>query len=328
MSDLVSVIVPVYNVEGELPRCLDSILGQTYPNIEIVAVNDGSTDASGRILDRYAQEYASIRVIHKENGGVTSARLRGIAEAGGEWIGFVDSDDEIEPDMYERLLKNALTHDAQISHCGYQIVFLDGRVHFFYNTGTLEKQDRLTALRELLSGQRIEPSLGNKLFRRTLFAGLLSDGVMPTDIRINEDLLMNYYLFAAAERTVYEDWCPYHYMARQASATRSGLNSCRIYDPIRVRRIICEEAPAEIEEDAQRAYLNACINMCHELIAAGKEYRSDLWQVRRCIREERSALRLLSKKRRLMAELILNLPILYISLYVLYARFLKYNPFE
>ena len=99
MTDLISVIVPVYNVAADLPRCLDSILAQTYPHIEIIAVDDGSPDNSGEILDRYAAKYANIRVIHKENGGVTSARLRGVQEAAGAWIGFVDSDDEIEPDM-------------------------------------------------------------------------------------------------------------------------------------------------------------------------------------------------------------------------------------
>ena len=103
----ISVIVPVYNVAADLPRCLDSILAQSYPHVEIIAVDDGSTDESGAILDAFANRYPSIRVIHKENGGVTSARLRGIEEATGEWIGFVDGDDMIEPDMYQRLLDNA-----------------------------------------------------------------------------------------------------------------------------------------------------------------------------------------------------------------------------
>lgn len=325
MAERISVIVPVYNVAGELPRCLDSILAQTVADLEIIAVDDGSTDDSGRILDRYAQEHANIRVIHKENGGVTSARLRGVAEARGEWIGFVDSDDEIEPDMYERLLKNAWTHDAQISHCGVQMVFPDGRVHFFYNTGTLERQDRLTALRELLSGARIEPGLCNKLFRRTLFAGLLSGGVLPTDIRINEDLLMNYYLFSAAEQTVYEDWCPYHYIVRETSASRERLNDHRIQDPIRVKEIIREAAEPELHNDAQRAYLNTCINIYHELIEAGEAYRSELRQVRRRISGEKGSLRLLGKKRRAMAWTILHVPSLYGRIYSVYSRWFRKN---
>ena len=208
MADLISVVVPVYNVADDLPRCLDSILAQHYPNIEIITVNDGSSDQSGKVLDEYAQLHPCIHVVHQKNSGVTSARLRGVAKASGEWIEFVDGDDEIEPDMYERLLRNALEYDVEISHCGYQMIFADGRAHFFYNTGTLEKQDRMTALRELLSGKRIEPGLCNKLFRRDLFHGLLHNEMMPANIRINEDLLMNYYLFSNARQTVFHDWCP------------------------------------------------------------------------------------------------------------------------
>ena len=100
MADRISVIIPVYNVAKDLPRCLESILAQTYSDIEIVAVNDGSPDNSHEILSDYAEKHPNIRVIHKENGGVTSARLRGVKESTGEWIGFVDGDDEIEPDMY------------------------------------------------------------------------------------------------------------------------------------------------------------------------------------------------------------------------------------
>ena len=92
MADQISIIVPVYNVAAALPRCLDSILAQTYPNIEIVAVDDGSPDHAGVILDQYAAKHRNLRVIHKENSGVTSARLRGVQEASGEWIGFVDGD--------------------------------------------------------------------------------------------------------------------------------------------------------------------------------------------------------------------------------------------
>ena len=132
MADRISVIVPVYNVAEDLPRCLDSIFAQTHPDIEIVAVNDGSPDNSGEILACYAANNPNIRVIHKENGGVTSARLRGIQEASGEWIGFIDGDDEIEPDMYERLMDNARKFSADISHCGYQMCFADGRVNYFH----------------------------------------------------------------------------------------------------------------------------------------------------------------------------------------------------
>ena len=118
MENLISVIVPVYNVASWLPRCLDSILAQTYKNLEIVIVDDGSLDHSGCIADEYAKTYPEkICVIHTENKGVTAARLRGVREASGSWIGFVDADDEIESDMYAVLWNYAIQYQADISHC-------------------------------------------------------------------------------------------------------------------------------------------------------------------------------------------------------------------
>lgn len=324
MADLISVIVPIYNVADDLPRCLDSILAQHYPNIEIITVNDGSSDHSGDVLDEYAQRYANIRVIHKENGGVTSARLRGVAEASGEWIGFVDGDDEIEPDMYERLLGNALKYDAEISHCGYQMCFPDGRVNYFHNTKTIERQDKITALRELLSGEKVEPGLWNKLFRKSLFDGL----TMPTEIKINEDLLMNFYLFSNAAQTVFDDWCPYHYIVRSTSASRAALNDHKIYDPIRVKERIRQAVPDDIQEDARRAYINTCINTYHTLMNAGVEYRADLHQVRKLIKREELSFPLLGKKRAMLARLIVDAPALYRPIYSFYCRFFQKNVYS
>lgn len=328
MADLISVVVPVYNVADDLPRCLDSILAQHYPNIEIITVNDGSSDQSGKVLDEYAQLHPCIHVVHQKNSGVTSARLRGVAKASGEWIGFVDGDDEIEPDMYERLLRNALEYDVEISHCGYQMIFADGRAHFFYNTGTLEKQDRMTALRELLSGKRIEPGLWNKLFHRDLFHGLLHNEMMPANIRINEDLLMNYYLFSNARQTVFHDWCPYHYIVRSTSASRAKLNDHRIYDPIRVKEMIRQNATEDIKDDAQRAYINTCINTYHALMFEGAEYRDDLMRVCDLLKAEKESFYLLGKKRALMARMIIRVPLVYKLIYGIYCRCFQANVYS
>lgn len=319
----ISVILPVYNVAADLPRCIDSILAQTYPNIEIVTVDDGSPDNSGAILDDYAAKYPNIRVIHKENGGVTSARLRGIEEATGEWIGFVDGDDEIEPDMYARLLKNAVEYDADISHCGYQMCFADGRVHYFHNTGISEKHDKINGIRELLSGERVEPGLCNKLFRKTLFQGW----EMDKTIRINEDLLMNYYLFSNARSSVFDDWCPYHYIVRSTSASRVRLNDYKIYDPIRVKDIIRQAAGDELHWDVQCAYLNTCINTYNSLLCAGDAYVADLRKVRQLLATERTTFLLLGRKRSMMAQLIVGAPLIYKPVYLFYSRFLQDNPY-
>ena len=115
--DLISVIVPVYNVKNFLNRCVDSILKQTYSNIEIVLVDDGSNDGSEVICDQLAHNYDNVRVIHKPNGGLSSARNAGIAVAKGKYIGFVDSDDFIDLDMYKCLYDNIIKTKSDISIC-------------------------------------------------------------------------------------------------------------------------------------------------------------------------------------------------------------------
>ncbi len=246
MNNLISVIVPAYNIREYLPRCLDSLLTQTYRELEIIVVDDGSIDGTAGVADAYVQKDSRIRVIHKENGGVTSARLRGVAEAKGDWIGFADGDDYCEPEMYARLLKNALFYGADISHCGYQMVYPD-RVEYYYNTGRFVQQDRITGTADLLSGAMIEPGLCNKLYKKTLFHSLLHENLMLESIRINEDLLMNFYLFRQASRAVYEDFCPYHYILRKGSASKAELNEHQLKDPLDVSRILLHETQGQRE---------------------------------------------------------------------------------
>ena len=117
----ISVIVPVYKVEKYLDRCVESIVNQTYKNLEIILVDDGSPDNCPVMCDEWAEKDERIRVIHKENGGLADARNAGMNIATGDYIGFVDSDDWIEPNMYEVLLKNALKYDADISRCGLSV---------------------------------------------------------------------------------------------------------------------------------------------------------------------------------------------------------------
>ncbi len=117
-TPLLSIIVPVYNILEYLPRCVHSITAQTYENLEILLVDDGSTDGTGQLCDSLAKEDGRIRVLHKENGGSSSARNLGISRAKGEYFGFVDSDDYIEPDMYERLYQGIVAYDAKVAQIG------------------------------------------------------------------------------------------------------------------------------------------------------------------------------------------------------------------
>ena len=117
----ISVIVPVYNVEQYLPQCLDSIINQTFKDIEIICINDGSTDNSGKILEQYAQKDDRIKVIHQENKGISMVRNIGVEATTGEWISFIDSDDYIDKDFYKTLLSAAQKSGADVVQCGYNI---------------------------------------------------------------------------------------------------------------------------------------------------------------------------------------------------------------
>lgn len=238
---LISVIVPAYNIESYIGRCLESIINQEYKDLEIIVVNDGSTDKTGDIIEQYAMMDKRIIPIHKDNGGVSSARLVGLRGASGEYIGFVDGDDYIEPHMYRTLLNNAKKYNADISHCGYQMVF-PKHVDFYYNTGKIVLQDKLTGLKDLLDGVFVEPGIVNKLYHRSLFHNILLEENLPADIKNNEDILMNYWLFKAANTSVYEDVCPYHYILRKGSAATSKLNEHKLKDPVRVMQIILKDS--------------------------------------------------------------------------------------
>lgn len=238
MKDLISIVIPAYNIQDYLGPTLDSILAQTYENTEIIIVNDGSKDGTGAVADSYAAKDGRIRVIHKENGGVTSARLRGVAEAKGAYIGFVDGDDFVEPQMYAHLMENLQKYNADISHCGYQMVF-PSRVDYYYNTGRLVAQENDQGCTDLLDGAFVEPALVNKLYRKELFVGLRE--WMDPSIRINEDLLMNFYLFRQSRMSVFEDLCHYHYVLRPGSAATSRLNEHKLEDPLRVLHLLLGE---------------------------------------------------------------------------------------
>ena len=325
-TPLISVVVPAYNLAAYLPRCLDSICSQTWRNIEIIVIDDGSTDDTYTIMKAAAAKDDRIQICHQANAGVTAARTAGIRIATGDYIGFVDGDDEIEPDMYERLINNALKYHADISHCGYQMCFTDGRINYFHNTNQLLQHSRQVAVTALLSGDMIEPGICNKLYRADLVKQVVA--IMPDDIKINEDLLMNYYLFLRSEKSVFEDICPYHYIVRSGSATRQTLNQHRIYDPIKVKQLIIQSAPDWFEKKARAAYLTTCINVYNAIITSGSNaFASDRRSVRSTIRNARQWGCLISKKQQLLMNLILYAPAFYPFIYKIYSRFFRHNPY-
>lgn len=210
----ISVVVPVYNSAPYLEQCLGSILAQTYTNLEVVAVNDGSTDDSLKILHDLAEKDSRVVIISQNNSGVSSARNAGLQIATGEWISFIDSDDELEPDMYETLMDLTRKHEADIVHCGYKRICLDGTQKDVRGTGELIIQGSTEASRCMLTGKYFSCGLWNKLYRRELFEDVWFD----TNLRINEDILVNVQVFCRAKTIVFLDVPKYHYFERAQSA--------------------------------------------------------------------------------------------------------------
>lgn len=313
--DTVSVIVPVYNCAAQVGRCLDSLLGQDM-ELEIVAVDDGSTDGSFSVLEGYAPR---VRVIRQENSGVTAARLAGVRAASGDWIGFVDGDDAVEPGMFRMLLDMARAAGAEIAHCGHQIHYADGRVDDVHGSGIRWERDRAGGLRDLLDGGQIDSSLCTKLFRRGLFEGI--DGWMDLSLKNGEDLLMNYYLFSRASRSVYQDVCPYHYLLREGSASHHQFNEHVLFDPVKARERILEACGEDIKPDAERALLRNLL-FAYALASRRPKRESAVFRekARGMLKARRDRFCLLRRRNRMLAEMICRAPWTFDVSYGMYTR--------
>lgn len=326
---MISIIVPAYNLENYIERTVRSVLNQTYQDIEVLVVDDGSQDQTACVIRKMIEKFPKkLKLIQIPNGGVANARLIGVHAAQGEWIGFVDGDDEIEPDMYEILLDNALKYQADISHCGFKMVFGDGRENYFHNTGSLVVQDRITGLKELLDGSLVEPSLCNKLFHKNLLHSLLHEVTLPKDIKINEDLLMNYYLFSFAKKSVFEDKCPYHYLVRMTSASRQKMNNNKIYDPIRVKKIILEHCDNDLKLAAETALLNTCIYTYCGLTLEERVFGQAKKEIREEILNHIQCVNNLSQRTQILAKGIIKMPKVLDRLYPIYVKYFQRKVYE
>ena len=232
-NPLITIIIPLYNVDKYISHCLDSIISQTYQSLQIILVDDGSSDRSGEICDRYASEDPRIQVIHQENCGVAAARNRGLAAANGEWVGWVDSDDWIEPDMFEYLLKNALYSGADIAVCSRYEEYREKQVF----RGWEESQilDTEHALLALLENDKMQNFLWDKLWRRTLF-----DSVFFPEGKTYEDIAIMHRLFEKAETVICLPEAKYHYFQRPGSIVGDVSLGNRINHYIAARKR-CDE---------------------------------------------------------------------------------------
>ena len=219
MEELVSVIVPVYNVEKYIDRCVNSIINQTYKTIEIILVDDGSTDSCSKICDKYANEDTRIKVIHKENGGLSDARNEGIKIATGKYITLIDSDDYVEPDYVELLYNLLIENDADMSVCKHFVVYenagtIDTGTGNFYNLSPKE------ALEMLLYGNDFDLGACEKLYKKELF-----ENIKYPKGRLFEDAATTYKLIDLCKKISFKSEAKYTYYIRSNSITTNSFNS-------------------------------------------------------------------------------------------------------
>lgn len=260
----ISVIVPIYNTEPYLNKCIDSIIGQTYQDLEIILVDDGSTDRSGEICNAYEKTDKRVRVIHKRNGGASSARNAGLEIAKGKYIGFVDSDDYIAADMYESLII-CLDDDVDIVTCGCCHVYppdVRKPKRKILCAHTKVKYGTEQAIEELLKGNLFSYGVYEKLFRKELF-----DGVRFPLGRVSEDLPVIYALFKKCRNVVNIGKAKYYQFRRTDSVSRRDFYFRRIDNVLFHRDILIDiqkEYP-QFRDIAEANYINSAVRRIGEI---------------------------------------------------------------
>lgn len=221
--ELISIIVPVYNVEKYLKKCIDSLTKQTYKNIEIILINDGSTDESGRICEECKKNDYRIRLFHEKNMGVSNARNVGIRNANGKIITFVDSDDSIEVDMIETMYKTMKEDNADIIICGTKNVNENNEE--IINENPIKKQKRIfnniLGIQYMLDEKLYTNVCWGKIYKKSLF----DNNMFNENIKIAEDLDVLYKIFFKAQKIIYIPQKEYIWLDRNNSVTKERFNS-------------------------------------------------------------------------------------------------------
>lgn len=262
----VSVIIPVYNVEKYLRQCIDSVIQQNYKNLEIILVDDGSTDKSCNICDEYEAQDDRIKVMHKSNGGLMSAWKAGFLASTGKYIGFVDSDDWIDQNMYEQLIKNAISHEADIVVCQL-IREIDGKAAVreklrlqpgLYNLDKIRNDIIPGIINDgTYLGRKLSPSRVTKLFKREIIKNNLQ--FCDESISLGEDLVTCFSSVCDAKKVVVlSDFFPYHYRINNQSITGR-------YDPNRIYEV--EKLNGKLKQIAMHKGINIVDQIANDYIS-------------------------------------------------------------
>ena len=266
MDYKISIIIPVYNIEKYIDKCIKSVIEQTYKNIEIILIDDGSTDLSRSICDKYQKEDKRIKVIHQDNNGASCARNTGIKNATGEYIMLIDGDDYIESDMCEKMLKYSIDNNTKITICNFYNEHKDKTVinnsEFANNTII----SNITAIKHMFVDDDIIFHVPwNKIYHRSIF--FENKDIRYPKGRIHGDSYINYKIYNSVDKILVINKALYHYTHRDNNITYQ-FDFKKINDSINLTKEIIEWSNAQNEELKQMAYVYAinylffCTQLC------------------------------------------------------------------
>lgn len=316
MHPTVSIIVPIYKVEKYLRKCIDSILSQSFCDFELILVDDGSPDNCPKLCDEYALKDERIRVIHKENGGLSDARNAGIKIAQGKYIGFVDSDDYIAPDMYKTLYELAEKHTADIAVCDAVLVSEDQEAAFT-DSESIQVFNKEQALVANIYERKINVNAWNKLYRRELFAKIRYPKGM-----LYEDLATTYKLIDLSQKVVYTKAKKYAYLQRSGSIMNQTSYKMKADKVVIANEItsyfkgrgneeilfagVINYLLNDVYKMASNGNLTECIDYLKELKNFTKKEKATLKENRYLSFKDKKILALASKQSRLLQFLYFN----------------------
>lgn len=273
MKEKISIIVPVYKVEKYLERCVNSLLNQTYKNIEIILVNDGSPDNCPAICDDYASKDSRVKVIHKNNGGLSDARNIGIENSTGEYLSFVDSDDWVKNDFIEELYSNIIREKACISIVGCELVWDSGKSITFSDKKDYFVYNQENAIKELLKQDKFHCMVCQKMYKRDIF----SDIKFPLG-KIYEDVAVSLPTFLKAHKVVFSGDPKYYYFQRENSIVNEKFSKEKLYFLDCCKEIIdySNNHNKIFDKEAHNFYLRALLMLLLQLYSDVRTRNSEI----------------------------------------------------
>ena len=315
----ISIIIPIYNVEKYLPACVESILQQTYKNLEVILVDDGSPDRCPVICDELAQKDDRIRVIHQKNKGLSGARNTGIDNAQGDYLIFVDSDDTVEQTLVEELYTYAEKWNCAIVACGRNYIFEDGQIVCEIAHDESKVYGFGEAMQEMNSFRLFDMSAWAKIYRKELF-----EDIRFPEGKLSEDYYIMYKLFDKAQTIGYVAKPLYNYLQRQSSISRNKKINHDFADAAKKQMEFLDEKYPQMSVLGHTAYASANLTVYDFYLKNGVKCPKDkLLEFKKAVRDNLVYIRKnknISKAKRIQFELFDKCAVIYKGVFVLYRK--------